>query len=191
MGNMFYYPLEPEAISYHRPQDYNSLGKRKSDIKKDENEIDLLHRTYCADIFSQRKNINQKRKMLTDVSDEDYAKRFPQWEAEDIGDYKVQFEIFDLNRDGLIDFKEMNMVLDEFGESSDEQDRIKYFRQIDLDDSNSVDFEEFLLVLNKLQQAAGLNKAAGNIGNIVTQGAHQVKELRRMSVYKQLTNGLF
>lgn len=188
MGNFFYYPLKPEAISYHRPQDYNALGVRKTDVVKDENEIDLLHRTYCAEIFSQRESINEKRKLLTEVSDEAYARRFPQWESEDIGDYKIQFEIFDLNRDGLIDFKEMNLVLDEFGESSDEDDRLRYFKEIDLDGSNTVDFEEFLLVLSKLQ-ASG--RAADNIGNIVTKGAHQVKNLRRMSVYKQLTNGLF
>jgi len=186
-----YYPLQPEAICYHRQQDYNALGERKSNVVRQENEIDLLHRTYCADIFSQRKHINEKRKLLTDVSDEAYAKRFPQWDAEDIGDFKVQFEIFDLNRDGLIDFKEMNMVLDEFGEASDEEERMKYFHEIDLDNSNTVDFEEFLLVMNKLKTAAASSKAGGNIGNIVTKGAHQVKKLRRMSVYKQLTNGLF
>lgn len=191
MGNFMQYQLQPEAISYHRQQDYNALGERKSDVVKDENEIDLLHRTYCADIFSQRKHINEKRKLLTDVSDEAYAKRFPQWEPEDIGDFKVQFEIFDLNRDGLIDYKEMNMVLDEFGEVSSPEDRWKYFKEIDLDASKTIDFEEFLLVLNKLQQAAGQGKAGGTIGNIIAKGAHQVKNLRRMSVYKQLTNGLF
>ncbi|CAK8678869.1 unnamed protein product [Clavelina lepadiformis] len=177
-----------EAISYHRRQDYDSLGQRKSNVIKDENEIDLLHRTYCADIFSQRKQINEKRLLLTQVSDEAYAKRFPQWEPDDIGDYKIQFEIFDLNCDGLIDFKEMNQVLDEFGEPSEEEDRLKYFKEIDLDHSNSVDFEEFLLVVSKLQASSA---PGTSIGNIVAKGAKQVKELRRMSVYKQLTNGLF
>lgn len=185
------YPLQAKAISYHRPQDYNAFGERRTDITSEENEIDLLHRSHCEEIFQQRHSNNLRRRMLTEVSDEDYAKRFHQWTSEDIGDFKIQFEIFDLNRDGVIDFKEMNNVLDEFGESSKPNDRWGCFSEMDTDQSGTIDFEEFLMVMMKLQQADSKSRADENISNIVARGAEQVAKLRRMSVYKQLTNGLF
>lgn len=190
MGNLLSYPLGEENVTYHRPCDYNAFGERKQDVKKEENEIDLLHRSHCEEIFAQRRSSKMRKTFLTDVSNEDYAKRFPQWSSEDIGDYKIQFEIFDLNRDGVIDFKEMNSVLDEFGEFSDPEDRRRCFTEMDVDDSGTIDFEEFLQVMVKLLES-GREKNAERLSNIVTRGAHHVAKLRRMSVYKQLTNGLF
>merc|ERR1711881_691418 len=117
MGQYMSYPLQQEVICYHRRQDYDHCGNKK-DIPEEINELDRLHREFCEDIFKQRMKTSERRKLLTEVSDESYAKRFLNWDAEDIGDFKIQFEVFDLNRDGLIDFKEMNMVLNTFGDLS-------------------------------------------------------------------------
>merc|ERR1719342_464423 len=167
MGQYMSYPLQQEVICYHRRQDYDHCGNKKQ-IADEVNELDLLHRQFCADIFKQRMKTSERRKLLTDVSNDSYAARFPNWDHEDIGDFKIQFEVFDLNRDGLIDFKELN-----------------------IDDANAIDFEEFLQLLYSLQTTTAKNEFGGNLGNIVTRGAQQVKTLRRMSVYKQLTNGMF
>ena len=190
MGNFFSYPLEAEAASYHRRQDYNSLGIRKADVVKEENEIDRLHRTYCAEIFGERKLASEKSLLLT-VDNKTYSKRFPQWRLDDISDLKIQFTIFDPNCDGLIDYRELNIVLDMYGEDSTPEERYKCFQEFDLDDSGTIDFEEFLTMVTLLSKAKKMNTTAENINTIVRRGAEHSKQIRKMSVREQMINGLF
>nr|XP_039268086.1 calmodulin-like protein 10 [Styela clava] len=189
MGNLMSYPLQPEIISYHRPQDYNSFGERKN-IPKEENVIEKLHYAHLEEVFASRQNSNTRRKLL-DVSDEEYAKKFPQWSPAEISNFKAQFLIFDSNRDGILDFIEMNSVLDEFGESSKPNERWRCFNSMDIDHSGTVDFEEFLIVISRLQRADKKDPVEENILNIVTRGARQVAKLRNMSVSQQIADGLF
>ena len=190
MGNFFYYPLEAEATSYHRRQDYNSLGVRKATIIREDNEIDKLHRNYCSEIFMTRKTSSEKRLLLT-LEDETYAQRYPQWNVDDISNFKVQFQLFDMNADGLIDFRELAFVLDHVGENSRPDERSICFDEIDLDGTGTIDFEEFLVILSWLQREESTTKTGGNIGYIITRGASQVNQIRKMSVFKQLVNGIF
>ena len=42
--------------------------------------------------------------------------KYPLWTYEDLMDLKAQFQTFDINQDGLIDFEELCSVLEEIGE---------------------------------------------------------------------------
>ena len=190
MGNFFYYPLEAEATSYHRRQDYNALGIRKANVVKEENEIDKLHRGYCADLFLQRRELNDKRLLLT-TDDEEYAEKYPQWEPDTISDLKIAFQLFDLNRDGLIDLREMAIVLDYFGEDSPLEERMLCFQEIDVDHSGMIDFEEFLGIVSWLQKAEITNRTGENIGIIVDITSTQAQRIRQMSVPRQISHGIF
>ena len=190
MGNLFSYPLEAEATSYHRRQDYNSLGVRKTAIVKEENEIDKLHRKYCTDMFQHRKNDSAKRLFLT-IEEEAYVAHHPQWDTDDIAELKLMFEIFDMNCDGLVDFRELAFVLDNVGENSRSDERVLCFEEIDLDKTGTIDFEEFLVVLSFLQKADSSTKTGRNIAQFVVRGANHIKQLRKISVYRQLCQGVF
>ena len=50
--------------------------------------------------------LKAKRKFL-EIDYDMLMSRYPQWTMEDILDLKAQFQSFDLNQDGLIDFNEL------------------------------------------------------------------------------------
>ena len=191
MGNFMYYPLEAEATSYHRREDYNALGVRRADVVKEENEIDRLHRVYCAKIFAERKTAQEKRHLLS-VDDFEYTKRYQFWEADDISDFKAMFKYFDSNGDGLIDFQEMNHMLNQLGEISSEEERYVVFEKIDVDKSKTIDFEEFLMFLDRVREEKSFETPFGKkLEGIVKHGAQQINNVRQMSVYRQIANGFF
>ena len=45
--------------------------------------------------------------VVLDVDMESIKQKFPHWSYEDIMDIKAQFQTFDVNQDGLIDFVEL------------------------------------------------------------------------------------
>lgn len=75
-----------------------------------------------------------------------YRERFPEITEQEIFDLKLQFQTFDLNRDGLIDYNELGQVLDDLGDRSVAARRQQYFDEMDVDGSGAIDFEEFLAV---------------------------------------------
>ena len=44
---------------------------------------------------------------LSDINVSSICAKYPQWKEDNINDFKVQFQNFDLNKDGLIDFEEL------------------------------------------------------------------------------------
>lgn len=191
MGNFMYYPLEAEASSYHRREDYNALGVRKATVVKEENEIDRLHRSYCSKIFSERKTVQHKRNLL-DVSNFEYSNRYDEWSPDDISNFKAIFQYFDLNCDGLIDAQEMNIVLNRYGNTSRENDRTEFFNDADEDHSRLIDFDEFLVFLDSNRQKQTEASDVGkSFDEIVTQGAQQIQKIRQTTVYRQIANGFF
>lgn len=75
-----------------------------------------------------------------------YREQFPEITEQEIFDLKLQFQTFDLNRDGLIDYNELGQVLDDLGDRSVAARRQQYFDEMDVDGSGAIDFEEFLAV---------------------------------------------
>lgn len=75
-----------------------------------------------------------------------YREQFPEITEQEIFDLKLQFQTFDLNRDGLIDYNELGQVLDDLGDRSVGARRQQYFDEMDVDGSGAIDFEEFLAV---------------------------------------------
>ena len=41
----------------------------------------------------------------------DMAEKYPMWEYDDLMDLKAQFQTFDVNQDGLIDFTELWVII--------------------------------------------------------------------------------
>ena len=193
MGNFFYYPLQRKRYSYHREEDYDIFGERKHSDKT-ENILHELHKKYCYKMFEKVRLVQEKVNLIVQVSDEAFSRRFPNWDVRDISSLKCQFEVFDLNRDGLIDFREMTTVLDGLGDTSLSLKRQATFDFIDLDGSNAIDFEEFLVFISKMEvEVLGHNdiRDATSFYSIVKLGVEHIKTIRNISIYKQLSNGVF
>lgn len=72
---------------------------------------------------------------------EKYKKDFPNITEQELMDLKMQFQTFDLNMDGLIDYNELGQVLDDLGDKSSIERRRQYFEDMDADGSGAIDFE--------------------------------------------------
>ena len=84
-------------------------------------------------------------------------------------------------------------VLDEFSDPTSKEERFAVFHQMSTDEIEPIDFEEFLTAVSKLLSLEGEidDESASNFHHLCVKGAVQVKKIRRMSIYKQLTNGVF
>ena len=63
----------------------------------------------------------------------------------------MQIQTFDMNQDSLIDYEELMQVLDDLGDTSDEEMRNNYFNEVDEDGSGAIDFEEFIWLVYRLR----------------------------------------
>ena len=62
---------------------------------------------FMKDVLDEREAIAQAREKFLETDYSYLKKRFPFWSVDDIVDLKAQFQSFDRNYDGLIDFEEM------------------------------------------------------------------------------------
>ena len=63
----------------------------------------------------------------------------------------MQIQTFDMNQDSLIDYEELMQVLDDLGDTSDEEMRNNYFNEVDEDGSGAIDFEELIWLVYRLR----------------------------------------
>ncbi|KAL9980970.1 hypothetical protein ACROYT_G009619 [Oculina patagonica] len=91
---------------------------------------------------------------------------FPEFKEGDIVDLRLQFQTFDLNQDGIIDFKELMQVLDDLGDRSEPSVRQQYFNEIDKDGSGAIDFEEFLALIYQLRKKTDVFNERSEFGQI-------------------------
>lgn len=110
-------------------------------------------------------------------------KQYPHWDVEDILDFKALFQSFDLNGDGVIDFRELCLGLDELGDTTKPEERRLHFTTLDVDSSGVVDFEEYLVLVNMMLK----NKQKALFYNAEVTP----RNIRQLSVGKRLEHGLF
>lgn len=72
-----------------------------------------------------------------------------------------------VNEDGMIDYQELNAVLDTLGDTTSEAERREYFNSVDTDNSNGVDYEEFLELVHKV--LIGKAEATVGFGRVYTE----------------------
>jgi calmodulin len=61
-----------------------------------------------------------------------------------INEYRIAFELFDRDLDGIITTKELGTVMRNLGQNPSEQDLLDMIKEVDLDGNGAIDFKEFL-----------------------------------------------
>ena len=68
---------------------------------------------------------------------------------ERITEFKAAFELFDRDRDGAINNKELGTVMRNLGQNPSEEELREMIKEIDLDGNGVIDFNEFLYLMVK------------------------------------------
>lgn len=192
-------------VSYTPAGYYTCVGKRRDEDYLDETtEFHKIQREYWGDLLRERQiEMEAKNKFnafddeeTIDKSTKQLIKKFPNLTPDEIGNLRMQFQTFDINQDSLIDYEELMQVLDDLGETSDDEKRKEYFNMIDEDDSGSIDFEEFIGLVYSLHQERlssendkNDKKGIGLICNL--SGYDDLQTIQKLTLSEKLLNGLF
>ena len=68
---------------------------------------------------------------------------------ERITEFKAAFELFDKDRDGAINNKELGTIMRNLGQNPSEEELKQMIKEIDLDGNGVIDFNEFLYLMVK------------------------------------------
>ncbi|XP_020916673.2 probable calcium-binding protein CML23 [Exaiptasia diaphana] len=193
MGCAPSYPIARVPVLYELPYLYDTSGKRRENIGKlDDTEFKKIQAQYWSKLIEERKKIALNKRKFQEMGEKDFqtlTNEFPRFDMSDILDLRLQFQSFDVNQDGIIDFNELMQVLDDLGDHSDAETRQEYFQQIDVDGSGAIDFEEFLGLIHKLRSEA--EDELGQLGNLCKRGTDNIQRVRKLSVAQQMQTGLF
>lgn len=88
----------------------------------------------------------------------------------------------------MIDYAELEMVLDKLGDCTSAAERRAYFASVDTDSSNGVDFEEFLELVHKV--LTGQAEASSGFGKLYMETLAKSSACNKLSVAEQLAAGL-
>lgn len=66
-----------------------------------------------------------------------------------IKEYKEAFEMFDRDKDGYINQKELGNILRSLGHDPSEQDLVDMMQDIDVNNNKCIDFNEFMQLMHK------------------------------------------
>ncbi|ESN95031.1 hypothetical protein HELRODRAFT_146486, partial [Helobdella robusta] len=64
-------------------------------------------------------------------------------------EYKEAFDLFDKNRNGYINTKELGLLLRSLGQNPTENELMMMINAVDFDGSSQVDFAEFVKIMNQ------------------------------------------
>ena len=68
---------------------------------------------------------------------------------ERITEFKAAFELFDKDRDGAINNKELGTVMRNLGQNPSEEELKQLIREVDLNGNGTIDFKEFMCLMVK------------------------------------------
>ncbi|XP_003727589.1 troponin C [Strongylocentrotus purpuratus] len=181
-------PVPKTIISFEPEISYNTSGVKKKDIEieYDKTGFESATEKNFQAFVEERKKAREARERFEDL--DALQKKFTRYTLAQLETFKFQFMSFDINQDGLIDYHELQIALDELGDSSTKQERRLAFDQIDVDHSDSIDFEEFIELLTVVSKDGSLSDA---IGKMCKRGTDKMSIIRTMSVDRQLQLGLF
>ncbi|EDO50072.1 predicted protein [Nematostella vectensis] len=170
---------------------FNIGERRDREFPLNDKEFKTIQMQYWSHLVEDRKKAMENRRKFQEMDNKDYEElkeMYPKFEIGDIIDLRLQYQTFDINQDGVIDFSELMQVLDDLGDRSDVSVREAYFHQIDMDNSGAIDFEEFLTLIYKLRHS---DDEFGSLGTLWRQGTDNIRRVRKLSVAKQMLAGLF
>jgi len=150
MGNVIYFPITREQSSYTDSTKCTSSGKRFANYNGNvgpQNAFEEITEQFFHDLLLKRQEVLRAKMKIKDMDMKKVREKYPLWTYEDLMDLKAQFQTFDINQDGLIDFEELNSVLEEIGDESSEETRQNLFNEMDEDGSGGIDFEEYLTII--------------------------------------------
>jgi len=195
MGNVIYFPIKREQSSYTDSTKCTSTGKRFANYNGNvgpQNAFEEITEQFFHELLLKRQEVLRAKMKIKDMDMKKVREKYPLWTYEDLMDLKAQFQTFDINQDGLIDFEELCSVLEEIGDESTEQTRQDLFSEMDEDGSGGIDFEEYLTLLHTLTNgASAMMPASQCLGVLKQEGTENAQRVRKLSVAQQIQNGLF
>lgn len=187
MGNLFYYPLRPRADAHSEKfiDDWDDRCKHyeESNVKK-------VHKEYLKDFYSNQEK--ERANLFLKVRNNKNSSSSEIQNNDELDDFKMMFQVFDINCDYLIDIKELSRVLKDYGIEHNQQDVEVLFNKIDVNNTGTVDFEQFVNYINKNSKLDFNDNDKFNV-EFLKFVKHRVglnKKLRPLSLYKQLKNDL-
>jgi len=202
MGNVIRFPVNHAKSSYVDGSKCTSTGKplakyhKKSGVPQ--NAFEEITEQFFASLLQRRQEVLRAKLKIKEFDMKRISQKYPGWNYEDIMDLKAQFQTFDINQDGLIDYEELKSVLDEIGDESPEELRKDLFKQMDEDGSGGIDFEEYLTLIHHITHGhshttsnTGISMDKNTLGVLKQEGTVNAQRVRKLSVVQQIQNGLF
>jgi len=202
MGSFISFPIKETEPSYVDHSQCAYTGELKTESTGPvgpKNTFEEVTESFFSEQLTRRTEILAARLKIKAMDMNAILNLFPEWNTEYVMDLKAQFQTFDLNNDGLIDFKELQVVLDEIGDTTDEETRRRTFQEMDNDESGAIDFEEYLALIHMVTSATSedeINKrdtlrvgAGAIVGG--EERSENASKLRKLSIVQQITHGLF
>ncbi|KAK6302898.1 hypothetical protein J4Q44_G00272530 [Coregonus suidteri] len=192
MGMSLSYPLVKEPESYVDP-DFNE----DSDEMNFAMEMHEINLRYTYDMIQQRiRSIKETAKFDKysydwNTSVLDLKNKFPHWTADDLLNMRRQFEIFDTNKDRLLDFSEFCASLNMVNDASTMEARKEMFNTADKDNYKSINFEEYLQLMYDLKQGTPVPKPLESEDDKDTATGDIICEVARMDTFQQMCYGVF
>ncbi|XP_029580941.1 uncharacterized protein si:ch211-122l24.6 isoform X5 [Salmo trutta] len=121
----------------------------------------------------------------------DLKNQFPHWTADDLLNLRRQFEIFDTNKDRLLDFSEFCASLNMVNDASTMEARKEMFNTADKDNYKSINFEEYLQLMYDLKQGTPVPKPLESEDDKDTATGDIICEVARMDTFQQMCYGVF
>lgn len=133
------------------------------------------------------KKNEEAAKLVAEMDFTELAEDFPEFTVTDINEFYSQFRTFDLNKDGCICITELNCMLDVLKDTSTQEQRLAYFREVDVDNSGGIDFDEFVLLVSNVRK--GESKAFTGLYSLEADRIAMVR--KQMNIRQQVETGLF
>eukprot|EP01135_Chromosphaera_perkinsii_P007820 Nk52_evm12s1020 gene=Nk52_evmTU12s1020 len=195
MGNAMSYPIKSNVISHIDQKMYSSTGSLNEEMANNERvQIDCYNRMqqeFWGKIHEERIKQQEERKKLERIDYDKLVREWPQWTLDDITNFAVQFRTFDLNQDGLIDFEELCILLDQSGDQTAQEERQNLFNEVDIDKSGGVDFDEFLQLMNQFKSGNSMGEGFHFTAFMSEKAERALRIKHKLSVEQQLHFGVF
>ncbi|XP_013419291.1 uncharacterized protein LOC106179995 [Lingula anatina] len=189
MGIRLSFPLKKPPICYYDRVEYIATGKQKTEEGEAPNTRSPLQETseqFFASFHLARRRMLKAGRKFEDIPTEVLLHRFPQWDEEDIWELKAEFQTFDFNQDGILDFNELTELLDTMGDDSSEGLRLLGLRAINFKDSQGIDFEQFLqYVYNIIKKTENTQLQVMQV-----QSKEKNRTLQKLHFFQQVDYGL-